>query len=87
VARKRGTYDVLKLREEEENRRLVIDLAGSEMTLTGGTDATSCLVDAPTILPVTMDKSTSTNEESTTTSAGGTNSGTRKSISKVITTG
>jgi hypothetical protein len=41
VARKRGAYDVLKLREEEEIRRLVIDVAGSEIPLSDGNDATS----------------------------------------------
>jgi len=80
AARERGTYDVLRLREEQEIRRLVVEIDCSDIAVGGGNNASGGVA-APSFSPVTMEStSTTTNDESTTASvAGGTNSGSSKS--------
>ena len=80
TARERGTYDVLRLREEQEIRRLVVEIDCSDIAVGGGNNASGGVA-ASSISPVTMEStSTTTNDESTTASvAGGINSGSSKS--------
>ena len=69
AARRRGTYDaVLKLRQEQEIQRLVIDIEDDESS--DGDDSGSAKR-APTISPVTMvDCTNTTTTEETSTSSG-----------------
>jgi hypothetical protein len=81
AAWERGTYDDLRLREEQEISRLVVETECSDIAVGGGNNASGGVA-VPTISPVTMDSSTSTmtNDEITASFvAGGTNSGSSKS--------
>ena len=76
VARERGTYDVLKLREEQEIRRLVIAIDDSDNPVCDNSRVGSSRRD-PTISPVTMESST--NEESTATTGDNSSGSSKKS--------
>ena len=82
AAWERGTYDDLRLREEQEISRLVVETECSDIAVGGGHNASGGVA-VPTISPVTMDTSstsTMTNDEITASFvAGGTNSGSSKS--------
>jgi hypothetical protein len=84
VARERGTYDVLKLREEQEIRSLVIEIDGSNDPIASDNSravslSSSCRRRDPTISPVTMATSTTTEESTTETGTEDDSSSSQKS--------